>query len=212
METLERLLQQNSPYFTRQNLAVVLGNNRRTLDYRIKSLIKRDILLPAKSGFYINKRSLETTPNKDDFMEYVGSIMVYPSYVSLEYALSKYGFIPEGVFSYTYITTKKTRIISSGNISYIYKNIKQPLFCGYETKIFGNSVYFFASFAKAVFDYIYLKPYKNAKEFKTFLFDSRFNWSSMTKQDIDNFTNFVKISESKKMSLVHRYLVKEKII
>ena len=72
-----------SPVFTRQNLEVLLGSNRRTTDYRIQSLISEKILVPVKPGFYINNSLYQKTTSPQDMALYVGNALVPQSYVSL---------------------------------------------------------------------------------------------------------------------------------
>ncbi|PIP57776.1 hypothetical protein COX03_01295, partial [Candidatus Woesebacteria bacterium CG22_combo_CG10-13_8_21_14_all_39_10] len=82
----------DSIYLTRQNLKLLLGSKRRTLDYRISSLIKKGVLLRLKKGFYLNLGYLDKSQFKRQLLEYLGQTMVYPSYLSGEYVLAEKGF------------------------------------------------------------------------------------------------------------------------
>lgn len=201
-----------APYYTRQNLEIILGSNRRTLDYRISKFVNDGILEAIKPGFYINKRLLSQSPQKDEFLEYVGNIAKYPSYVSLEYALSKYGLIPESIYAITYITTKKPGEYSSSSTPFRYRNIKPELFSDYEVRKFKDSKYLFAKKYKALFDFIYLTPLEGSSDFKRLLFDSRINWDSLSEEDRVSFIDVCAKSGSKKMEKVINFLVKDKIL
>lgn len=89
---------------------------------------------------------------------YVANKIFEPSYISLQTALSFYGFIPEAVFQVTSITTKKTRKLESSNIRYIYRNIKSSNFFGYTLKEYKDGhVIRLAEPEKAILDLLYLE-------------------------------------------------------
>lgn len=201
-----------APYYIRQNMELVLGSNRRTLDYRLKQLIKDGVLEPIKPGFYLNKLLLAQTAQKESLLEYVGSVLKFPSYVSLEYALAKYGVIPESIFALTYITSKKTAEYSSESISYRYRNIKTDLFGEYEQREFEGKTYYFAKKWKALFDYIYLTKMKSRREYLELLLNSRINWQMLQPEELDQLTGYCLRSGSQKMSIVVKLLKEEGIV
>lgn len=89
---------------------------------------------------------------------FVSNQIYQPSYVSLETALSFYGFIPEGVFRTTAVSTLKTQKFETPMGLFTYQNIKPALYFGYQLKPFGNHFYKMASPEKALLDYFYLHP------------------------------------------------------
>jgi hypothetical protein len=197
------------PYYTRQNLELILGSNRRTLDYRISKLILNGNLEALKPGFYINKKLFLQSNQKEEFLEYVGSIAKYPSYVSLEYALSKYGLIPESIYIVTYLTIKKPGEYSSDSFSFRYRNIKTELFSDYEEREFNGGKYLFAKKGKALFDLIYLTPLGKKSDFTELLFGSRINWTNLSEKDKNDFVEICNRSKSKKMEKVVKLLTGE---
>lgn len=198
-----------APYYTRQNLALVLATNRRTLDYKLAQLVAKGVLITIKPGFYLNKSLLSKSPQNEEFIEYVGSVLKFPSYISLSYALAKYGMIPESVYTVTYITTKKTAEFSANNINFSYRNIKPMLFSDYETRFYNQRPYLFAKNYKAIFDLIYLTAFATSVELKEFLFKSRFNWDALTTQDKNQFSDLCIRSNSRKMEMVDKLLKKK---
>jgi len=89
---------------------------------------------------------------------YVANKIFEPSYISLQTALSFYGFIPEAVFQVTSITTKKTRRLENSHIRFIYRNIKSSNFFGYSLKEFREGhVIRIAEPEKALLDLLYLE-------------------------------------------------------
>jgi len=208
MEIKDVINQLVAPYYTRKNLELVLGSNRRTLDYRLSKLVSVNILEKIRPGFYLNKKLLSASPQKEEVLEYVGNVAKYPSYVSLEYALSKYGLIPEAIYTITYVTTKKTGKYFASSASFSYRNIKSELFYGYEERDFGGGKYLFALNFKALFDLFYLTPCKTQSEMKQMLYKSRINWKILSPQDISNLINTCNSSNSMKMKQVAKLIEK----
>jgi predicted transcriptional regulator of viral defense system len=186
------------PVYTRQNLQLLLGNNRRTLDYRIYSLIKNKILRPIKRGVYLNEYFYLKSTDPEGLLRYVGCILVPNSYVSLQYALACYGLIPEAVYAMTFVTTNKPRKYIFSVPSFIYRNIKKDLFWGYNTISIGNLTYQMATPAKALFDSLYLAPVNS-------FFDMRLNLDNLSDQDKVEFTQAVEKSKSVKMQKILKY-------
>lgn len=104
-----------------------------------------------------------------------------PSYVSLETALSYYGFIPEGVFSFTSVSTLKTNRFNNHFGTFIYKSIKKDAFFAY--KIIENKDLKFkiAEPEKAILDYFYLNHNINTQDDFSAI---RFN-KSIIKTEVD---------------------------
>lgn len=204
METgYERVISESpAPVFTRRNLELLLGSRRRTTDYRIRSLIKKNILVPIKRGMYGNNVLYNKTPTPADMALYIGGIIVPNSYVSLEYALSYYGILAESVYTMTYITVKKPRKFQNDPFSFSYRNIKLALYFGFTPRPFGTLSYQMASPAKALFDFIYLTPLTSHQSIQELLLASRFNWGVFTAKDKAEFKKTVEISASKKMGRV----------
>jgi predicted transcriptional regulator of viral defense system len=202
----------DSIYLTRQNLKLLLGSNRRTLDYRISSFIKKGILSRLKKGFYLNLKYFDRSQTKEQLLEYVGQTMVYPSYLSGEYVLSEKGFLAESVYGLTYVTTKKTRQIITSKATFIYKKIKSDLFFGFETKKIDDYNYNIATLPKALFDMIYLVLGKNKQEIEKYLMDSRFNWKSLGKKEKLEFKKIIVQTKIKKMQETYEFLKKKGVV
>lgn len=209
MEIKYKELIQNStsPLFTRQNLEVLLGSNRRTTDYRIKSLLTNKILLPIKPGWYLNNVLYKKTASPRDMALYIGCMLVPGAYVSLEYALSFYGFLSESVYTFTYVTTTKTKKFQNEYLSYSYRNMKPELFFGYTNRSFESFSYRMARPAKALFDLLYLTPLRSKRAIQEFLFGSRFNWDALSPDDRTELKKMGKQSSSKKMQKVLGFIL-----
>jgi predicted transcriptional regulator of viral defense system len=88
----------------------------------------------------------------------IANKLYVPSYVSFEMALSYYGLIPEGVYSVTSATTKKTAKFKTPIGEFAYRNFKPQLLFGYGLHRVGEQYYKLAEMEKAVLDYLYLNP------------------------------------------------------
>ncbi len=88
-----------------------------------------------------------------------------PSYVSLQYALSYHGLIPEAVASITSVTTLKTAEFKAPMGNYVYRHIKKEDFFGFTAlKTQGSSQEFWmAAPEKAVIDFIHLCVPRNSQ-------------------------------------------------
>jgi len=88
---------------------------------KITRLLKRGDILQLKRGLYV------VSPRHGDNIEpaVISNLLYGPSYVSLEYALSYWGLIPERVHEVTAMTNKRNKYFSTplGAFSYKYINI-----------------------------------------------------------------------------------------
>jgi len=82
-----------------------------------------------------------------------------PSYVSFEMALSYYGLIPEGVYSVTSVSSKKTASFKTPIARFSYRKIKPSLFFGYQIQKQKGQGYKIAEMEKALLDYLYFNPW-----------------------------------------------------
>jgi predicted transcriptional regulator of viral defense system len=122
-------------------------DRRRLNEWQNKSYIKN-----VRRGYYM---FVDTQLNEEKLF-LIANKIYNPSYVSLEMALSYYGLIPEGVYSITSITTKKTEKFKTPIAEFSYRNVKPQLFFGYTLVIIGRQQYKLAEMEKAVLDYLYL--------------------------------------------------------
>ena len=204
----------SAPYFTSQNLSLKIKGNTR---YWIRKLVKEGLLVSLKKGTYISPYYLTTVVKdpleRECYFEYLANVMRKPSYVSLEYMLSKYGAIPEAVFSITSVTTKSTRIYSSDLKNFIYKSISSDLFSGYKEETFKDKTIFVAKRSKALFDFIYFKDFSDRDALKEFLEESaRINWDVFDFQDLVEFREYVGNTDYLKMQQVLGLIEEKKLI
>lgn len=212
-------LMKQLPYFTKQNLSLALGIEGENLNYWIKKLTRERLIMPLKKGFYVSSYYQEARLRGEEELElywmYIANVLRSPSYVSLEYALSRYGLIAEEAVAVTSTALKSSRRYESETKNFIYRNIKQSLFGGYRSLELGNTglIVKTAVPAKALFDFLYLKKFSTGDELRIYLTDvGRFNWGALTAEDKKSFRQIVKKANSAKMSRAADILQKDRIL
>lgn len=199
------------PYFNKITLEEILGKTGENLNYWVKTRLKKGEIIVLKKGLYVAKSYLagfERLPQaRELYFEYLANIIRYPSYLSLEYVLSKYGLIPEGVFALTSITLKSSRKYQNKLGNFFYKNIKSELFDGFDYFEFEGKRVKIATKAKALFDFLYLKKFKDKEQLRAELLDGlRINWDEFSAGDRREFKRFAGIAGSAKMKEIIKTL------
>lgn len=122
-------------------------DSRRLVEWQEKGYIKK-----LRNRYYcFSDQQID-----ESFLYFTANELYRPSYVSLESALSHYGFIPEGVFQVTSCTSLKTNSIETPVGTFSYRRIKPSLFFGYQLKQWGNHRYAVAGPEKTLIDFLYL--------------------------------------------------------
>lgn len=88
----------------------------------------------------------------------IAPYLVTPSYLSLSYALSHHGIIPEAVFTATSVTSKGTRSYQLAQGNFTYQHLPPSLFFGYTQVQDQPLPYNLAEPEKALLDFLYLNP------------------------------------------------------
>jgi len=112
-----------------------------------------DLFLKVRNGLY----ALRAEPPQE---EAIANRLYAPSYISFEYALSRYGIIPESVYTITSVTTRITREFIVNNKSFTYSHIKKQAYRGYRTEKIGGMTVLIAEPEKALVDYLYFVSLK----------------------------------------------------
>lgn len=150
---------ENLPYLTTTQLSSLTSEDKNTLKKSINRFLSKKILIQIKKGMYVTNKYIENLKEyeKIQYYEFLASVLKTPSYISSEYVLTKYDILTESSYIHTSITTKNTKTYNNDLGIFKYRNIKEELFEGYETKYFRNKPYYIATIPKALFDYIYFK-------------------------------------------------------
>ncbi len=162
---------------------------QRLNDWQEKGYIKK-----LRRGHYIFA-DIEIT---EEVMFLIANRLYSPSYVSLEMALNYYGLIPEGVYSVTSVSTKKTKSFETPVTSFSYRNVKPELFFGYRLSKVGERNYKIAEIEKAVLDYLYLNPaMSDENSFAEWRFDFE---TFQEKADMEKFHRYLSSYDSPGMN------------
>lgn len=152
------------PIFTSQDLKNLGASYTPS---QLTGWLKLGYLTKLRGGLYTYTDSLGTLPT-----QVVANLLHSPSYLSLSYALSHYGVIPEAVYIHTSVTSKTTRSYNILIGNFIYQHLPPRLFFGYNQISDYQIPYLLAEPEKALLDYLYLTPsIKNSKD----IFELRLN-------------------------------------
>ncbi|MFZ2970412.1 MAG: hypothetical protein WA063_04655 [Minisyncoccia bacterium] len=188
------------PYFSRLDIAIL---GLKVFNYQISLWVKKGYIERIKRGLYVfSERKNEMSLEEMSFLIYE------PSYISIEYALSHYGFIPEMVYSITAVTGKTTRTVGNKFGKFIYRSVKPSLFFGYKVIETKSGKYLLAEPEKALLDYFYLNL-KNINSKKD-IEEARIN-CEMLKKTIDRkkLKFYLEKFDSKKMQKIIKIILNE---
>ena len=189
---------ENLSYFNKDTISQYVNVKTDTLSADINRWIKNDVLIQLKKGFYVTSNYYERLPNKTLYIEFISNKLREPSYLSLEYVLQKYSVLTESVYAITPITIKNSRIYKNKLGLFIYRNIKDILFTGFNILENNGFTIKEATKAKALFDWAYLKLLR-LKKFDLSLLESfRLNLNNFKPKDFKEFEFYCELTGIKK--------------
>jgi len=142
---------------------------------RIHDFHKNGILTSVKQGVYLIHNDLVPCP----YSKLLLANMIFgPSYISLETALSYYGFIPEKVESITSISFAQNKIFNTAVGIFTYHHISNKIYPYHVTlqNIDDNVSILMATPEKALLDFLYFREKKgtfsNEKDYVNYILNS----------------------------------------
>lgn len=140
---------------------VRIEKNSQAVRNQLNRWQKKRLIIKLKRGVYLfNKNDRKN----DTSLIFVANQLYTPSYVSLEFALSYYGLIPERTVDLTCVSTKKTIRFKNELGVFIYQHVKPCAFRGFKlSKDKCGLPLLLAEPEKAVADFLYL----NLNRFKS---------------------------------------------
>lgn len=200
----------DAPYFDYQKLKAALGDyshERRA----ISDLIKKGAITRVKKGLYVWGDKLNVPYSK----EILANLIYGPSYISLEYALSYYGLIPERVEIITSVTTKRKKEFNTPVGVFVYEYLSSQAFPWGQklVKIQDNFTTLMASPEKAILDFISLKLKEEIlpTEFEELLFsDLRIDQDGFRELRSDQFTELAHFYRSVNVKNFSQYISKKR--
>lgn len=145
IEFLQKLKELNKTYFTVADLEKIVGLGRDSLYVFLNRLVKSGTLVRLKRGVY--KPAFQGLE-----LEKVANELYYPSYLSFESALSRYGILSQIPYVLTFATSKTTKRMVLAGKEVEYRQLKNSYFFGYT---FEKGIYI-AEPEKAVLDQLYM--------------------------------------------------------
>lgn len=192
---------------------MVLSINKLLDEYKDYSNKYQKIAIEEKQNHLIKiKRGLyETNKKANPFT--IANILLSPSYISFETALSYYGMIPERVYAIKSASFKKNKIKEYNNFfgHYIYQDIYYKAFPYDINKItIDNQEVLIASREKALIDMVsVLSPRKNRKELIELLYDDlRIDEVIFEELDKEKMIKLCDYYKSTTIKLLKKYLEK----
>ncbi len=140
---------------------VYFFGNIKTVRPQLSKWAKSGKLIELRKGYYLLPKKIKKYPPHF----YIANTIYFPSYISLQSALSFYGLIPEAVYSITSVSTRKTYEIKNKLGNFIYRQIKKELFFGYKLHKINDFPVLIAEPEKAIIDLIYLS-HSDTKSFR----------------------------------------------
>ena len=189
-------------YIENQNLIPLLADY--TNPYAcISRLVEKGELIRLKNGFFAIAAKLENAPVP---YEQIGNLLYGPSYISIEWALSHYGMIPEGVYVVTNASSIRPKSFKTplGTFDYIYL-CHSRYAIGIDQKENSAGRYLIATPEKALVDLIHLKSkHLSAKDLLVDLIEGR----RMDENDLKNLDKklLLEIAENYRSQVVKQLI------
>ncbi len=149
-----------TPYVDSQTLLACMQGYRNPRD-RVSRMVKRGELVRLKNGIFLIKRRLEALGAVP--YEQIANFLYGPSYVSLEWALSFYGLIPERVSVITSVTTGSSKEYATSIGLFTYRRLSPRRYAiGLDHKQIPGQVggFLIATPEKALADWVFFTSQK----------------------------------------------------
>lgn len=206
IETVRKLAEREEIDY--QFLLSALSEYTRPRD-KISEWLRTGDLIRVKKGLYVFGAHIALTPYSH---EVLANLIYGPSAISLSYALSFYGFIPERVTTLTSITNKRNKSFSTpvGEFTYQYLNpTKYPISIDLHED--RNHRFLIASPEKALCDQIHLTDKKMILEdmdsLNAFLFhDMRIDESALRSLKINSLSEICRFYQDNRLTLLLTFI------
>lgn len=178
---------------------------------KISSWLSKGELIRVKKGLYVFGEEAQLMPYS---IEILANLIYGPSAISMEYALSYYGLIPERVHTVTSITSRRDKkfITPVGEFTYRYLNHKKYS-VGIQLLAIHETSFLMATPEKAICDFIMFRikdvEIQSVQDFEEFVFsDLRMNEEQFKCLDPLLLVNISRVYKNKRVNqFVNQYLV-----
>jgi len=172
---------------------------------KINSMNKKGLIKPIKQGVYLINNELALRPYSKEIL---ANLIYGPSYISLETALSSYGFIPERVTGTTSVCFGRGKKFSTPVGQFEYHHIKSSLYSmGVTIKEISKGAFcLYATPEKALLDFIHIKEskneFKNQKDYFKYILES-YRLDLMTIEDEISLRKLQSLAEMYPFQHIH---------
>lgn len=150
----------NKKLFSLSDINQLVNDTPANISIQLNRLIKSQVITRVAQRWYAN-------PFNPPSLEEIAMVLRVPSYLSLEYALSRQGILSQHVYTLTLMTPTSPYTFQGTHATYEYHQIQKPLFTGYTQE---NNI-LIAIPEKALLDLIYIRGVKT-KQFSLKRFES----------------------------------------
>lgn len=191
------------PYFSLDSYMQVAGvESRASAANQLSRWEAGGHIIRLKRGLYMTAAFHMRHVSEPGFLPMVSAIIQPQSYTSTTFELQHHGILTEITHPVTAVTPKKKTEIANALGDFLYQHIKPELYTGFGVHEYHGVPTYRAPLAKALFDYLYLRPI--AREYRRKSVDlaeeMRLNLGSVPAQDRERFAQFVEQSRSPKMA------------
>ncbi|MBU4142819.1 hypothetical protein KJ590_02345 [Patescibacteria group bacterium] len=156
-----KIKEKKLPIFTATDIRALFGVSVVAATSLLHRYKKQRFILQIKRGLYVFPDALPPDV-------YIANKLYSPSYISLEFALSYHGVIPEAVYEITSVTPKATRRFETLGKIFSYRKIKKAAYTGYEIQKQQGMSFYIADAEKAFVDTNYLRLINRQKPISRF--------------------------------------------
>jgi predicted transcriptional regulator of viral defense system len=193
--------------FDYQVLLDALAGYRKPRD-RITRLLASGAIVRLKKGLYCFGEAFRKEPLS---REYLANLIYGPSYVSLEYALSHHGLIPERVETVTSVTTRRSRDFDTPFGTFSYRMLKGSRYVvGAILETAAKTPFLVASPEKALADKVWTdKRFSGLRlsDYDAYLYDDlRIDREALIRFDYSRLQVIATAYDSAKINNLIRYL------
>jgi hypothetical protein len=196
MNKLTEKIFENAPYgcFTSQDVATLFPESEDKRYGLVKRAIASDEIIHIRRGLYCLAQKYQ----KKNINLYALAQHIYgPSYISLESALSRHGWIPEAVYTLTSVSSGKSKEFKTPLGAFSYNSVPQKVFYAGVERLAdeAGNIFLMASPMKALADYVYVnkKDWAELQPVAESLRIEREEFESVTSEDInaliENYTS-----------------------
>lgn len=194
------------PVFSAADFATI-GEKQGYLNIVLSRQVKRGTMLHLRKNLYVAKSYLNNAERRgvfSDYVEFIANQLYPPSYLSLDYVLHEHNMLTEIPRNITSVGLRKTDRFSNELGNFIYHNLKEELYFGFEVIKKGDFSILKATKAKALFDFLYFR--KRLLVDKRAVEELRLNLDQFTKKDFKELEQYVRKEKSLRMKEILNWL------